>query len=247
MACFAIGGILGALLVGFFANSLGRKLGLMISNAIALLGLAMIEFALIVPSYVLLIIARFIMGISAGLGSGLTPIYLIEISPTEIRGAVGSIYYFIVSCSMLFPFIFGLPEVLGQKHLWGYIFLIGGIPAILQIILITFAPESPIFLYVTKEDEEQAEENLSLLRTDESIEDDLADLNEEAVLLEELDYSCQKMCSEETTRTPFIISCVMMFGQQMSGISIVCIKVVKRQFRFINFLVDILLLVFLDT
>lgn len=193
----------------------------MISNAIALLGLGMIEFALIVPSYVLFIIGRFIIGISAGLGSGLTPMYLIEISPTEIRGAVGSIYYFIVSCSMLFPFIFGLPEVLGQTYLWGYIFLISSIPAILQIILMIFAPESPIFLYVTKEDDEEAEESLTLVRTDENIENDLAELNEEADLIEELDYSCSNLCSVQTMRSPLIISCVMMFGQQMSGISVV--------------------------
>lgn len=221
MACFAIGGILGALLIGFFSNVLGRKLGLIISNAIVLLGLAIIEFSLIIPSYELFIIGRIIMGISAGLGSGLTPIYLVEISPTEIRGAIGSIYYFVASCSMLFPYIFGLPQVLGQTYLWGYIFLIGSIPAILQIVLMFFAPESPIFLYVSKEDEEGAEDSLAVLRTDDDIENELADFHEEVVLVNELDYSCKKLCSEQTIRSPLIISCIIMFGQQMSGISVV--------------------------
>lgn len=221
MASFAIGGILGALLIGIFANVSGRKLGLIISNAIVLLGLAIIEFSLIIPSYELFIIGRIIMGISAGLGCGLTPIYLVEISPTEIRGAMGSLYYFVASCAMLFPCIFGLPQVLGQTHRWGYIFLIGSIPTILQMILMFFVPESPIFLYVTKEDEEEAEESLAVLRTDEDIEDELTEFNEEVVLVSELDYSCKKLCSEQTMRSPLIISCIIMFGQQMSGISVV--------------------------
>ena len=84
-------------------------------------------------SWEMLIIGRLIIGINSGLNAGLAPMYLNEISPTALRGAVGTVYQLIITISILLSQILGLTNVLGNDMGWPFLLGLTIIPGILQV------------------------------------------------------------------------------------------------------------------
>ena len=73
-------------------------------------------------TYWLLIVGRFVVGVNAGLNSGLAPMYLTEISPANYRGAIGSLHQLTVTAAILIAQVLGLDALLGRADLWPLLF-----------------------------------------------------------------------------------------------------------------------------
>ncbi|CAK5042722.1 unnamed protein product [Meloidogyne enterolobii] len=119
---FAVGGMIGGNLVGIVATKLGRKRALLYNNALAIISGALMAGAKFVGNYWLFILGRLIVGVNAGLNSGLAPMYLTEVSPANLRGATGSFAQLFVTIAILFSQILGLPFLLGTAERWPLIF-----------------------------------------------------------------------------------------------------------------------------
>lgn len=48
--------------------------------------------------------------------------YLTEISPVHLRGAVGTVYQLIIVIAILIAYVVGFENVLGSDTLWPYVF-----------------------------------------------------------------------------------------------------------------------------
>ena len=84
-AMIELGALLGALNQGWIADKISRKYSIAVAVGIFIVGSALQTAAM---DYAMLVVARFIGGLGIGMLSMVAPLYISEISPPEIRGAL---------------------------------------------------------------------------------------------------------------------------------------------------------------
>lgn len=164
IASALIGCIIGGALAGFVSKSLGRKKGLIVSAlafSISAVGAWKPEAlncfgTLDVYSFV---IYRIIGGIGVGLASMLSPMYIAEIAPANIRGKLVSWNQFAIIFGMLIIYFVNwfIARSGNEAWLindgWRWMFFSGIIPSLLFLFLLFFVPETPRFLVMKGKDE----------------------------------------------------------------------------------------------
>ncbi|XP_044266134.1 solute carrier family 2, facilitated glucose transporter member 1-like [Tribolium madens] len=220
VAIFSLGGIIGSLMIGFFGDTCGRKRSLFWNNFIILAAIPVMAFSKKTESFVMFLSGRFFSGINASLNAGLCQMYLTEISPDKIRGAVGSLYHFVYVCSIVMSQIAGF--LLGSDENWPYIFVIPAFPALLQLFLLPFCPESPKFLLITQGKDSEATKSLQKLRGREDITHELRLLEEEDSLVKQMRGSSLKMIFQNPAMANALLCCIVLnMAQQMCGINMI--------------------------
>ncbi len=96
------GAVFGALVSGFLSNRFGRRKTLLFSAALFTVGSVICAVA---PTPHFLIGARFILGIAVGVASFTAPLYLAEIAPQSVRGALISMYQLMITIGILIAFM----------------------------------------------------------------------------------------------------------------------------------------------
>ena len=165
-----VGCIIGGLLGGVISDRLGRKKGLILAAVlftISAIGSAWPEmffagFGTGGAEYTLhFVIYRIIGGIGVGLASMLSPMYIAEIVPPNIRGKLVSWNQFAIIFGMLVVYFVNYfiarsgDDAWLNEIGWRWMFASETIPAVLFGILLFFVPESPRWL-VLKGKEDQA-------------------------------------------------------------------------------------------
>nr|XP_014342001.1 PREDICTED: solute carrier family 2, facilitated glucose transporter member 2 [Latimeria chalumnae] len=156
VSIFSVGGIISSFFVGWIADKLGRTKAMMVGNSLAIVGSLFMGLAKFGPSHILIIIGRVITGLYCGLASGLVPMYVGEISPTAMRGALGTLHQVAVVVGILISQLIGLDFLLGNDVMWPLLLGLSGVPAVLQAFLLIFCPESPRYLFIKLGKEEEA-------------------------------------------------------------------------------------------
>lgn len=163
-----IGCILGGAISGLLSNRLGRKRTLQLAGFLfftSALGSGYPEFLFFErgeASISLLYMFNFYRiwgGIGVGLASAVSPTYIGEIAPAEIRGRLVSFNQFAIIFGMLVVYFVNWGIANGQSIEWinttgwRYMFASEAIPAGLFFILLFFVPETPRYLALINQEE----------------------------------------------------------------------------------------------
>ncbi|XP_051576929.1 solute carrier family 2, facilitated glucose transporter member 3-like [Myxocyprinus asiaticus] len=222
VAIFSVGGMIGSLCVGALVNKFGRRKSMLLSNILALIGGGLMGLSNMCTSYEMMILGRLVIGVFCGLCTGLTPMYVGEIAPTALRGAFGTLHQLGVVIGILVAQIFGLESLLGSQDLWPLLLALTVLPAVLQSVMVFFCPESPRYLLINLNQEEEARQVLMRLRGHSDVEDDIREMKEEATKMAmEKKVSIPELFRNPAYRQPIIVSIILQLSQQLSGINAV--------------------------
>ena len=153
----AIGCIIGAFASGSLAHKVGRKKALVIAAllfTISALGAALVD------SFAWFIAYRMLGGLAVGLASAISPMYMSEVSPKEIRGRALSMQNFAIVGGQVVIFVVNFFIAQGASQQWlssmGWRVMIGSevIPCIAFCLFVLFIPESPRWLVAVKRQQE---------------------------------------------------------------------------------------------
>ncbi|NXL90276.1 GTR5 protein, partial [Alectura lathami] len=222
VSMFPLGGFFGSLMVGPLVNNCGRKGTLLINNLFSIAAAVLMGTSKIAKTFEVIILSRVIMGIYAGLASNVVPMFLGELAPRNLRGAVGVVPQLFITVGILIAQILGLNSILGNAEGWPILLGLTGIPSVIQLLTLPLFPESPRYLLIQKGNEEQARKALQRLRGWGDVDDEIEEMRQEDKSeKEEGQLSVFTLCTFRGLRWQLISIVVMMMGQQLSGINAV--------------------------
>jgi sugar porter (SP) family MFS transporter len=138
-----IGCILGALFVGKPGDIFGRRTMLRVLAVLFVLTALGTGLA---RHFVIFAIFRFIGGLAIGGASVLSPMYISEIAPPKQRGRLAATFQLAIVIGILVAFFSDYLLIHTGVNNWRWMFIAGGIPALVFFILLFFVRRSPRWL-----------------------------------------------------------------------------------------------------
>ncbi|KAJ0079052.1 hypothetical protein Patl1_22725 [Pistacia atlantica] len=205
-----IGAVVGAITSGRFADWLGRKGAMRISSIVCIVGWIAIYLGF---NSVHLDIGRFLTGCGIGVISYTVPIYIAEITPKNLRGALATANQLFITMGILFAY------AVGAFVSWRNLALTGLIPSVIMIIGLSFIPESPRWLAMAGQ-KEKFEAALKTLRgPDVDISRERTEIQESLAVLRQLP-EVKVLDMFNSRNFPFVfIGVGLMVFQQAIGIN----------------------------
>jgi SP family galactose:H+ symporter-like MFS transporter len=171
-----IGAILGALSSGRLTDIFGRKKIILITSIIFALGSILTGAA---TSATFLAVARIILGIAIGISSFTVPLYIAEISPTKIRGAMVSSFQLMITIGIVASYFSDLAIAdESNPFSWRWMFYVGVFPAIILFVGMIFLPETPRFLFSIGK-EKKGTKVMKMVEYPELVDSSIAKIKEE--------------------------------------------------------------------
>jgi sugar porter (SP) family MFS transporter len=169
-----LGAVVGAACSGYLADAISRRWTKVISGTIytlAAIGCAVTQSA------DQLIAMRFILGLSVGTASFVSPMYLAELSPKRIRGALVSFNQLMIVSGILAAYIVNdLLKGIGSDN-WRWMLGLGAVPGAVLAIGMCLMPYSPRWL-VDHGREDEARESLKRTHKDEDVDEEITAIKE---------------------------------------------------------------------
>ena len=169
-----LGAALGALVAGWLSSQLGRKRTLILGAVLFVGGSVLCGLAW-TPH--VLIVGRLVLGLAIGLASFTAPLYLAEIAPESIRGAMISLYQLMITIGILVAFL--SDTAFSYSGNWRWMLGVIAIPGALFLLGVAFLPESPRWLMMKGRQPEAEQVLHKLLGSRDAIAKEIGEISEQ--------------------------------------------------------------------
>uniref|UniRef100_A0AAQ4RBD3 Solute carrier family 2, facilitated glucose transporter member 5 n=1 Tax=Gasterosteus aculeatus aculeatus TaxID=481459 RepID=A0AAQ4RBD3_GASAC len=219
VSVFAIGGLLGSVIVGILVTRFGRKGTVVNTTVLVFIASLLMGFSRICGSPEMIIVGRFITGIHSGISLSVVPMYLGEIAPKNLRGFLGLVPSIFIGTGVFTAQILGLHELLGKEEHWPLFLSVVAVPTFIQLMLLPWFPESPRYLLIEKHNVHATITALKWYRAKCDIQAEIEEMQEEQRSLSSVEtLSVWKLFQDDTVRWQVLSVMVINIGMQLSGI-----------------------------
>uniref|UniRef100_A0A182JJG7 Major facilitator superfamily (MFS) profile domain-containing protein n=1 Tax=Anopheles atroparvus TaxID=41427 RepID=A0A182JJG7_ANOAO len=231
-----IGGVIGSLGGAYLADKYGRKKSFLFCALLLTAGSICFLSCRVASSVELLLLGRLLVGLASGLTTSVIPMYLAEVSPVKLRGAMGVLCPLGLTSGVVIGQVASLEQVLGTEAHWHYAL---SCVAVLNFVAYAFyfwIPESPKYLYSVKGDQVGSLRAIRKLFGRHAIGDDYIKLQMEcangqngspthgSMVDDGQPQPARSFCSvlrDRRLTLPLILVCALQGVQQLSGINAV--------------------------
>ena len=158
----------GAFFAGRMADAIGRRTVMILAAMLFVVGALVQGWT---DVHAIFVVARFAGGMAVGAASVLSPLYISEVAPANIRGRLSTVQQVMIITGLTAAFVVNyflaqsagssLGEV-GGLPAWRWMYLAQAVPAVVFLVALFFIPESPRYL-VSKGRSEDARKVLTSL------------------------------------------------------------------------------------
>jgi SP family galactose:H+ symporter-like MFS transporter len=167
-----IGAVIGAAIGGDVSDHFGRRKVIIAAAVIFALGAV---GTATVPDVTLLILGRIAVGVAIGIASEVTPLYISEMSPPQMRGSLVSLNQLAITIGIVVSYLvdFSLSAFQGWRYMLGF----AAIPAIILGVGMLPLPDTPRWL-VNHNEPENARKVLKRIRGKDAVEGEVKEIQD---------------------------------------------------------------------
>lgn len=210
---------LAGLTVTFFASYttrvLGRRLTMLIAGFFFIAGVSLNASA---QNLLMLIVGRVLLGCGIGFANQAVPVFLSEIAPSRIRGALNILFQLDITLGILFANLVNYATNKIKGH-WGWRISLGlgGIPALLLTLGAYLVVDTPNSL-IERGHLDKGKAVLRKIRGTDNIEPEFLELVEASRVAKEVKHPFRNLL-KRNNRPQLVISIALMIFQQFTGIN----------------------------
>ena len=208
-----VGAAVGALIAGRVADTLGRRRAIIVTSVVFVVALLL---SIVAPSFWVLLLSRFLIGVGVGSASFVVPVYIGEIAPPERRGALVSLNQLSVTMGILVSQL--VAYFLAGSGDWRISVGLALAPAVVLGLGMIREPESPAWLVRQGRDDEARTVLRTLRDSEEAIEVEIDEIRGTAT---EEEKGAKRSLLAPKLRPAMILGITLAVVQQITGVNTV--------------------------
>ncbi|XP_028770070.1 sugar transport protein 10-like [Neltuma alba] len=210
---------LAALVASLFASNttriLGRKTSMFLGGLFFLVGALLNGFAVNVA---MLIIGRLLLGFGVGYSNQSVPVYLSEMAPPNIRGALNMGFQMMITIGIFFANLINYLTA-AQENGWRYSLGMGAVPALLLCIASLFLGDTPNSM-IERGEYGRAKIILHKIRGTQDVDDEFQDLIDVIEVARQVAHPWRNI-TQPKYRPQLTLCSFIPFFQQLTGINVI--------------------------
>ncbi|GAB2266688.1 Sugar transport protein 10 [Dionaea muscipula] len=212
---------LAALVASFFASAItrafGRRVSMFIGGLTFLIGSILNGLA---QNVMMLIIGRMFLGVGVGFCNQSVPVYLSEMAPAKLRGALNIGFQMATTIGILVANMINyVTAKMEGNNGWRISLGLAAVPALMVTVGGIFLPDSPNSL-IDRGKKEEARKMLQKIRGTDNVEDEFQDLVEASEASKQVNNPWKNIL-ERRNRPQLIFAVLIPSFQQLTGINVI--------------------------